>query len=124
MQKMIVPEEIRQDPFFHRTISRKPVNLDSIEALTPETDKKVTGTFVNIEYPGQTAPICCKYYKKMPYFKQVMMDGEKYTVPLSVARHINERCHYEPHKYILDPQGNPMKSSEKRARYKFIVENY
>lgn len=124
MQKMIVPTETRYDPFFNRSLSKKPVNVDSIEALTPETDKMVTGTFVNIECAGQTGAICCKYYKKMPYFKEVMNDGGKYTIPLSVARHINERCHFETHKYIIDAQGQPIKSNEKRARYKFIVENY
>jgi len=29
-----------------------PVNTDSIEAMTPETDYDVVGTFVNIEAPG------------------------------------------------------------------------
>lgn len=105
-------------------INRTPVNLDSIEAMTQEQDKKVTGTFVNIECPGQTAKICCKYYRGMEYFSYVFQDNEKATIPWSVARHINERCQAESHTNLLDDKGNPIKGSKKQARYKFIIESF
>lgn len=122
MAKMIVPTE--KPKLIHTKISRNPVNKDSIEAMTPETDKTVTGTFVNIECSGQPAKICGKYYRGMDYFSRTFMDGERVSIPLSVARFINERCHYEEHGYILDDKGNPIKNPKPRARYKFIVEAY
>lgn len=119
-QKTIKP--IERQPLIHSRINRFPVNKDSIEAMTKETDKNVVGTFVNIETPGQPAKICCRYYKGQEFFNQVFEDGEKYTIPLSVARHINERCFYEPHSYILDDEGNPIKGTKKQPRYKFTAE--
>jgi len=100
------------------------VNTDSIEAMTRETDKKVTGTFVNIECQGQPAKISGLFYKGMPYFSQVFEDGKKYTIPLSVARFINERICYEQHSYLQDAEGQPIKSGKGVARYKFMVESY
>lgn len=40
-QKMITPREVKRDPLTHLRINKTPVNKDSIEAMTPETDKKV-----------------------------------------------------------------------------------
>lgn len=123
--KMIIPEEKpKQNPLIHRPINRFAVNKDSIEAMTPETDHMVTGTFVNIECPGQTAKVCGKYYKRMEYFEKVFNDNERCTIPLSVARYINERICYDQHKHILDANGNPMKSGHQIFRYKFLIEQH
>lgn len=108
----------------HKPINKTPVNKDSIEAMTPEKDKKVTGTFVNIECSGQPAKISGKYYKGMNFFCETFKDGEKYTIPLSVARFINERCMYEEHSYLTDSAGNPMKNAKPKPRYKFMIESY
>lgn len=106
----------------HAKINKTPVNKDSIEALTKETDKPVVGTFVNIECPGQPAKVCGKFYKGQEYFSKVFEDGERATIPLSIARFINERINYEPHSYIQDEKGNPIKSSKTMPRYKFMIE--
>ena len=123
MGKLIMPSETKSDPLIHRRINKTPVNKDSIEAMTPETDKKVFGSFVNIECPGQPAKISGKYYKGMPYFSEVFKDGERYTVPFSVSRFINERCCYDEHSYIQDHNGMPIKNPRPRPRYKFIIES-
>jgi len=120
MQKMIKPEE--KAPLLNIKMNKTPVNTDSIEAMTKDTDKKVVGTFVNIECPGQPAKVCGLYYKGMPYFIKTFEDQERCTIPLSVARWINERIAYEQHSYLQDERGNPIKTGKKQARYKFIVE--
>ena len=122
MQKMIKPTEMRKDPLIHLRSNKTPVNKDSIEAMTPETDKMVTGTFVNIECPGQTAKVCGKFYKGQQYFTRVFHDGEKASIPLSIARFINERICYDQASYILDESGNPIKSGKGIPRYKFMVD--
>lgn len=109
-------------PLIHPKISSKVVNPDSIEAMTRETDRNVHGTFINIECPGQPARICCKYYRGQEFFAMTMLDNEKYKIPLSVARHINERCYHEPHSYLVDDKGNPVKTGKKQFRYKFMIE--
>lgn len=103
-------------------INQQAVNVNSIEAMTKETDRKVTGTFINIECPTQPAKISCKYYRDMPLFCDTLKDGETYTIPLSVARHINERCYSEPHSYLVNDKGEPIKTSKKQFRYKFMIE--
>ena len=103
-------------------ISHTAVNKESIESLTPETDKKVTGVFVNVEYPGQTAKVCARLYKGMPYFCRTFEDGERATIPLSVARMINERIGYEIHSHLIDEEGRPLKGSKIKCRYKFMAE--
>lgn len=119
---MIVPQETKKSPLIHKKINQSPVNTDSIEGMTKETDKKVSGTFVNIECPGQPAKICGKFYKEMEYFTKVFEDQEKCTIPLSIARFINERCYYEQHSYLQDEKGNPLKTGRKTPRYKFMIE--
>jgi len=120
MTKLLEP--VQKSPLLLKKRSRVPVNTDSIEAMTRDTDKKVTGTFVNIETPGQPAKICGRYYRDMEYFAQTFLDGEKYTIPLSVARFINERCYFEKHSYLTDEKGVPLKTGSKLPRYKFMLE--
>jgi hypothetical protein len=122
MATQTIKPAIPRSPLVHSKINKTPVNTDSIESLTKATDRAVVGTFVNIECPGQPAKICCKYYKEQEFYSKTFEDGQKYTVPLSVARHINERCFYEPHTYLQDEKGNPLKSGKKLPRYKFTPE--
>ena len=112
----------RKAPLVHSKINRTPVNKDSIEALTRETDRPVTGTFNNIETPGQPAKISGKFYRDMPYFSKTFTDGEKCTIPLSVARFINERIIFEQHTNLIDEKGNPIKGEKRLPRYKFTPE--
>jgi hypothetical protein len=92
--------------------------------MTPEKEKKVTGTFINVEYPGQPAKICGRYYKGMQYFSKTFLDGEKAEIPLSVARFINERCHHTKHDNLTDEKGNSIKQDRTFPRYKFMIESY
>lgn len=122
---MKVMKQVEKTPLgIHPKINREPVNSNSIEGMTREADKTVRGTFVNIECPGQTAKICGKYYKGMPYFEKVFNDNEKAIIPLSVARWINERCYHETHGFILDKDGNHVKNPKPQFRYKFVIEDY
>lgn len=122
-QKMIKPVEKKVNTL-QTPINRSPINKDSIEGMTRENDKMVIGTFVNIECPGQTQYIAGQYYKGMQFFGKVFKDNEKCTIPLSVARWINERFAYDKHKHILDDEGNPLKDPYAISRGKFIIEGY
>ncbi len=124
MTKMIVPEIVKHDPLIHKKVNRTPVNKDSIEAMTRETDTPVTGTFVNIECPGQPGKVCGLYYKGMQYFSKVFEDQERCTIPYSVARWINERSGYDQHSYLQDERGNPIKTGKQQPRYKFMIERF
>lgn len=114
----------QRKPLINKPINKTPVNKDSIEGLTSEKDKTVTGTFINIECPGQPAKICGRYYRGMEYFVKVFNDNEKCSIPLSVARYINERIFHERQSHILDDQGAPVKHPQPVFRYKFMIEQY
>lgn len=122
MKEKSVKEPEKKTPLVHSRIKKEPVNILSIEAMTAESDKMVPGTFVNIECPGQPAKISAKLYKGQELFCKTFEDGEKCTIPYSVARFINERCLYEKHKYELNDQGEPLKIIQRLPRYKFTAE--
>lgn len=120
MTAKVISTPLEKPMLINPRISRSPVNTDSIEALKPSTDRKVKGTFVNVETPGQPAKICGRFYKGQEYFTKVFQDNEKCEIPLSIARFINERCVYETHSYLQDEKGNPIKTGKFVARYKFM----
>ena len=109
---------------FVKRINKTPVNTDSIEAMTTENDRMVTGIFRNIEAPGQPAKICMRLYRFQQPFMQVLEDGLMYTIPLSVARGIREYCTHEKHEYLQDEQGKPMKGKKFFQRYDFISADF
>ncbi len=121
---MISTVEQVKDPLIHRRISRKPVNVNSIYAMTREMDYNVRGQFVNVEYPGLSQKISVKLYKDMPYFCETLEDGKTMIIPLSVARYINEDLGYDQHSYLQDDKGNPIKTGKKIPRGKFIIEEH
>src|SRR6185437_6047548 len=120
----IAPEQIRKEPLFHKKLNRTPVNTESIFAMTPETDHKVIGTFVNIETPGLSQPFTLKLYKHQEPFREVLSDNQRVTIPFSVARWINEEFCREEHSYIQDEKGQPLKTGKKIPRGKFLIEQH
>jgi hypothetical protein len=61
-----------------------------------------------------------KKYKGDPLEKFTMVDGEVYTVPLGVAKHLNANCWYPSYNYKNDEAGRPtMSVSEKVRRCSF-----
>lgn len=121
---MITPILETRDPLIHKKTNKNPVNTTSVNAMTPETDYKVKGQYVNVEYPGLTQKISVKLYKGMPYFNETLEDGKTVVIPLSVARWINEEMGYDQHSYIQDDKGNPLKTGKKIPRGKFIIEEH
>lgn len=105
--------------------SSKPVNTDSLEAMTRDKDKKVHGVFKNLENPGQSGYICCRIYKGQPIFSKWFNDGEEAEIPLSVARFINTRTEYPIHGYLLDKDGNYIKGTGRTVqRYQFVSKDF
>lgn len=123
MTKTAIAKPVDKTSLIHKPINRTPKNPDSIEGLTRETDKTVTGQFINIECPGQTAKVSAKLYKGMEYFTKVFEDQERCSIPLSIARMINERCSHEKHSHIQDERGNPLKDQKSHPRYRFMIES-
>jgi len=94
-----------------------------------EETRLVKGIFQNFECPGGNQAVFVKKYPGLEPFNKTMEDGKEYEVPLYVARFLNGidvtaehiggkvgTCSYPQHSHIMDSDGNPTISVEKRKK--------
>lgn len=88
--------------------------------LQEEEKKQVRGKFIYNECPGGIMELSFKKFKGEPIKKYSLKDGEVYTIPLSVARHLNNNCCFPSYTFKNDEQGRPQTTvSEKVHRTAF-----
>lgn len=123
---MAKPKKVEEQPKFVEKAKRTstPVNVDSVEAFTKDTDRMVTGVFRNIESPGQPARVTMRLYKGQQPFNQVFEDGVLYTIPLSIARGIKEYCQHVKHDFLLGDDGKQLKVNKPFTRYEFVAAEF
>lgn len=88
-------------------------------ALKIQRDKdreKVRGIFRNHELPGGHNEFMFRKYKEDPLEKFNMVDGQVYTIPLGVAKHLNTNCWYPTYNYKNDDAGRPSMSMGEKVR--------
>ena len=96
---------------------KKKVNL---KYLRDKDREMVRGKFIFHEVPGGTMSFCYRAYKQDQTERFDLVDGEIYTLPLGVARHLNKNCWYPLHEHLLDENGNPsMRVGQKVRRCSF-----
>lgn len=76
----------------------------------------VKGIFRYHEVPGGILEFSFKAYKGDNIEKYSFIDGEIYTVPLGVARHLNRNVSYPVHAHITDKDGKPMQIAKTMVR--------
>jgi hypothetical protein len=80
----------------------------------------VKGIFRFHEVPGGTMSFSFKAYKEDPVENFTMVDGEVYTIPLGVAKHLNKNLWYPVHMHAQDADGkNTIKIGQKVRRASF-----
>lgn len=80
----------------------------------------VRGKFMFHEVPHGTLSFSFKAYKEDPVENYTFVDGEIYTIPLGVARHLNNNCNYPIHAYAQDAEGkNIVKVGQRVQRTSF-----
>lgn len=93
------------------------------ESLKHQRDKdrqKVKGKFMFYEVPQGTLSFVFRKYKEDPIERFDLLDGEVYTIPLGVAKHLNSSGWYPVHQYQLDETGKPlMRIGQKVHRFGF-----
>jgi hypothetical protein len=103
-------------------------NIDKVEKKTKPNIKylrdkdreMVKGIFRFYEVPGGSMSFNYKAYKEDPVERYDLVDGQVYTLPLGVAKHLNKNIWYPIHGYALDENGKPsMKISQKVRRCSF-----
>lgn len=90
-------QEAPRDP---REIQKERLELERIKE-----NKKVRGKFVFNEVPGGELVFPFRKYKKDGVKHYRFVDGEIYTVPLCVAKHLNENGCYPVHQRTVDRDG-------------------
>jgi hypothetical protein len=90
------------------------------EKARDEDSKMVTGIFKNLEVEKGDLTFSFRKYKEDPYRTYHMEDGKKYTIPLAVAKHINNMTKQKQHAYLVDKDGKKITGiGSHRQRYQF-----
>lgn len=87
--------------------------------LKIERDKDremVKGVFKYYEVPGGVVEFCFKKYEEDPLEKFTMYDGQVYTIPLGVAKHLNNNTWYPVHEYGRNEDGSPLQRIGQKIR--------
>lgn len=93
---------------------------ESVSYQQQKDREKVKGQFQYYETPGGVLGFNFRKYKEDPIEKYLLVDGEIYSLPLGVARHLNTSGKYPVHKYITDEKGVPkQKVGRMVSRYGF-----
>jgi hypothetical protein len=87
--------------------------------LRMERDKDrelVKGVFKYYEVPGGSVGFCFKKYAEDPVEKFILKDGYVYSLPLGVAKHINNNTWYPVHEYFTDENGASAQRHAQKVR--------
>jgi hypothetical protein len=80
----------------------------------------VKGIFRFYEVPGGSVSFNYRAYKEDEVERYDLIDGQVYTLPLGVAKHLNKNGKYPVHKYITDDSGKAiMKIGQYIRRFGF-----
>jgi hypothetical protein len=85
-----------------KTETKKAVNL---KYQRDKDRQPVKGVFRFYEVPGGTLSFVFRAYKEDPVERFDMTDGQIYTIPLGVARHLNKNPKYPVHAFRQDEGG-------------------
>ena len=87
--------------------------------LKIERDKDremVKGVFKYYEVPGGMVGFCFKKYDEDPLEKFELYDGQVYTIPLGVAKHLNSNTWYPVHEYGRNEDGSALQRVGQKVR--------
>lgn len=76
----------------------------------------VRGIFTFHEVPGGQMSFSYKYYKGDEVQTYTMVDGETYSIPRGVAKHLNKNCWYPLHHFAVDKDGKPIARIGQKVR--------
>lgn len=104
----MVAKEIKQNttvPVNAVEIKQEKNKKPNYKYLRDKDREKVKGIFRFHEVPGGSMSFNFKAYKEDPVETFNLVDGEVYTIPLGVAKHLNKNLKYPIHHYLMG-EGN------------------
>ncbi len=117
-------------------VNLTPIKKTVTPATRSEAEKKleeeyakdsqiVKGVFTNNENPGMGLEFVYKKYKQDPLEKYTFEHNGVYSIPLGVARHINNNTYYNVHEHTKDENGRAdTRISSKVRRFTFQSMDY
>lgn len=101
-------------------VKKDKIDKNSLKYRRDKDQEKVRGIFRFYEVPGGLMSFVFKEYKDVPVERFDMIDGQVYTIPLGVAKHLNKNGWYPVHQYMTDENGKPIaKIGQKVRRFGF-----
>lgn len=100
-------------------MAKESIKKDLKPSLKVQRDRDrelVRGVFRFAEVPGGSMSFVFKKYKEDPVERFDLVDGEIYTLPLGVAKHLNNNLWYPQHAHAVDGNGNPIAIIGKKVR--------
>lgn len=96
--------------------SDKKKSKPNFKYLRDKYREPVRGKFIFHEVPGGTLSFPYREFKEDPTERYDLKDGEIYTIPLGVARHLNKNCWYPVHHYMREENGNVSQRINEKVR--------
>lgn len=106
----------------------KKENKPNLRYLRDKSREMVKGIFKFYEVPGGKMEFVYKEFKEDAVEKYEMYDGQMYTIPLGVARHLNKNGWYPEYAFMqgekdtvggYSPDGQVMRVGKKVRRFGF-----
>lgn len=88
----------------------------NVQYMREKDREPVRGKFIFHEVPGGIMSFNFKAYKGDEVERFDLLDGEVYTIPLGVAKHLNKNCWYPVHSYTMDEKGAPLQKIGHKVR--------
>jgi len=103
-----------------KTTDMKKKAKESLKYQRDKDRQMVKGIFRFYEVPGGQMSFNFRKYKEDPVERYDMVDGQIYTIPLGVAKHLTQNGSYPVHKYLKDENGSvSMRVGQKVNRFGF-----
>lgn len=91
----------------NETIKKDTKLKSNLKFLRDKDREMVRGKFIFHEVPSGMLSFSFKKWKEDPVETFNLVDGEIYTIPLGVAKHLNKECKYPLHSYVMDEYKRP-----------------
>lgn len=88
----------------------------NLKYLRDKNREMVKGKFIFHEVPGGTLSFPFREFKEDKTERYDLKDGEIYTIPLGVAKHLNKNCWYPVHAYLQDEAGKVSQKIGQKVR--------
>ena len=88
----------------------------NLKHLRDKHREPVRGKFIFHEVPGGSMSFVFREFKEDDVERYDLVDGEIYTLPLGVAKHLNKNCWYPVHTYAQDEFGKSVQKIGQKVR--------